>query len=201
MGDPIECAICLEDINNDDMIELQCNHKFHHECIINLCCNIRQSRNQNINEWMIELCPLCRTPITDDYTRICGQTDDGSPMIIIVDRNFSFSVDNGKTWSDPYENAIIIVEEMFGSAKTLLFERYSIIRDRSLYFTQSSSLKERNDLIEIYTFWPQNHETDDYLNDLLKRIEPTITICFTDKLACASVHLWLSLWWQHKNEL
>lgn len=46
----LSCAICLEDYrDNDNLGKLQCNHKFHYECIDNWFSN------SNI------ICPLCNT--------------------------------------------------------------------------------------------------------------------------------------------
>ena len=45
----LSCAICLEDYkDNDNLGKLQCNHKFHYECINNWFSNSN-------------ICPLCNT--------------------------------------------------------------------------------------------------------------------------------------------
>lgn len=45
------CTICMEEITNSDIKRLNCNHKFHQNCI---------------NEWLLEnnTCPICRAPQT-----------------------------------------------------------------------------------------------------------------------------------------
>jgi hypothetical protein len=60
MDNEIKCVICLDIIKNDDNIkELDCNHKFHQICFENFC---------KINgQHEIILCPLCRNNITNPY--------------------------------------------------------------------------------------------------------------------------------------
>jgi hypothetical protein len=53
-----ECAICLEDFNeedNPDIITLGCGHSFHRNCIINTCRHMQGPCT----------CPLCREPLTN----------------------------------------------------------------------------------------------------------------------------------------
>ena len=45
------CIICFEDMNNTNLVVLECCHKFHTECIITLI----KKRNRK--------CPICRTRI------------------------------------------------------------------------------------------------------------------------------------------
>ena len=53
--EPITCSICLDNISNSDVKELQCNHKFHRNCINiwlqdnNTCPLCRQSQDSNRN--------------------------------------------------------------------------------------------------------------------------------------------------------
>ena len=47
-----ECVICFEEISDNNMIKLSCNHSFHKNCIIELV----KKRNRK--------CPLCRNKIT-----------------------------------------------------------------------------------------------------------------------------------------
>jgi hypothetical protein len=53
-----ECAICFEELNNEDkenpIITLHCNHTFHRQCVINSCENVRLECK----------CPLCRKILT-----------------------------------------------------------------------------------------------------------------------------------------
>lgn len=53
-----ECAICFEELNNEDqenpIITLGCNHTFHRQCVINSCRNVHLECK----------CPLCRKPLT-----------------------------------------------------------------------------------------------------------------------------------------
>jgi Ring finger domain len=53
-----ECAICFEELNNEDqenpIISLGCNHTFHRQCVINSCGNVRVECK----------CPLCRRELT-----------------------------------------------------------------------------------------------------------------------------------------
>jgi len=200
MEEPKECAVCLESLA-ENKVQLQCGHWFHKACIVASCSAIRETRKYRAGEWIIESCPLCRAPITDDCTRICGHTEEGKPMIMLIAKNMSISLDEGDTWSDAYDNPVTAVTEIFGNAPELLFERYSVIRDRSLFFTQSSSLKTRNDLTEIFTFWPQNYDTDDFVCELVERIDPAINLIFTGKRAHANARVWLSLCWTHRLSL
>ena len=47
-----DCVICLENINKDNLIKLNCKHMFHKDCILTLI----KKRNRK--------CPLCRHRIT-----------------------------------------------------------------------------------------------------------------------------------------
>lgn len=54
-----ECAICLEDFNEEDnpnIITLNCGHSFHRNCIINTCRHMQGACT----------CPLCRQPLTPE---------------------------------------------------------------------------------------------------------------------------------------
>ena len=59
-----ECAICLEDLNNSEVIQLSkkdknlCGHKFHLECM-----SLRCKNSQNTETC---ICPLCRTPLSPE---------------------------------------------------------------------------------------------------------------------------------------
>ena len=61
-----ECAICFEELNNEDQenpfITLGCNHTFHRNCIINTC---RHQRGPC-------LCPLCRGVLTPEELNELG---------------------------------------------------------------------------------------------------------------------------------
>ena len=65
-GEPNEreddCAICLETLNNPDNpdITLSCQHKFHRNCMIDTCKNMRGAC----------LCPLCRRVLPFDDLNI-----------------------------------------------------------------------------------------------------------------------------------
>ena len=54
----IECAVCYEQINNDNFVYLNCNHEFCKTCIKTL---ITKTNCPNI-------CPLCRCDIRQIYT-------------------------------------------------------------------------------------------------------------------------------------
>lgn len=59
------CYICY-DINNNESVLLYCDHKFHHDCII-----------QNYNYTKQKECPYCRykykfLPLPEGKTPICG---------------------------------------------------------------------------------------------------------------------------------
>ena len=54
-----ECAICLENFNEEDnpnIITLNCGHSFHRNCIINTCTHMNDPCT----------CPLCRQPLTPE---------------------------------------------------------------------------------------------------------------------------------------
>ena len=64
-----ECAICLEDLNNSEVIQLSkkfsekqkkevCGHKFHLECMSEVC-----EKSPNTETCT---CPLCRTPLSPE---------------------------------------------------------------------------------------------------------------------------------------
>lgn len=54
------CPICITDfITNESVINLDCNHKFHIECLKNVKSNS---------------CPLCRCKIIEDETDLCTET-------------------------------------------------------------------------------------------------------------------------------
>ena len=55
------CSICLEEINSDDTISLECTHTFHNSCIEEWAKVSGKPKNDNF-EWV---CPLCRFTISD----------------------------------------------------------------------------------------------------------------------------------------
>ena len=57
-----DCAICLEKLNNPDNLDitLSCNHKFHRNCMIYTCRNMRGA------------CPLCRNELLSDDLNALG---------------------------------------------------------------------------------------------------------------------------------
>ena len=52
MGDVLECCICLDTINEEDYISLDCNHIFHKECLSKW---VGYSNKRSLID-----CPLCR---------------------------------------------------------------------------------------------------------------------------------------------
>ena len=57
-----KCAICLGKIRNYDLIETECNHPFHIECLEEWC-------KANYSKETV-LCPYCRQPINFDCSEI-----------------------------------------------------------------------------------------------------------------------------------
>ena len=57
-----KCAICLGKIRNYDLIETECNHPFHIECLEEWC------KTNHSKETV--LCPYCRQPINYDCSEI-----------------------------------------------------------------------------------------------------------------------------------
>ena len=69
MVDQDGCAICLEEIKEPPNISLECNHKFHDECIREWADKsgqvtyvVHQGQNQQTIVWE---CPLCRLKIRE----------------------------------------------------------------------------------------------------------------------------------------
>lgn len=138
---------------------------------------------------------MCRHPITDQMTRITGPSE-----TILVDKEFRVSVD-GRRWSEEYNDLDAIVWDHFGGEIKLCFERYSVIRDYSYYFARSETLKDREDLIRTFTFFPQDQTNDDHVHQLIDGIDPDVCIRFTQKNVVAKAKLWLSLVWMHNREI
>jgi hypothetical protein len=53
-----ECCVCLETMNNNHLMNIQCFHKICAECYARMLVN-------NLNT-----CPLCRLPFYNDYTSL-----------------------------------------------------------------------------------------------------------------------------------
>ena len=77
-----KCAICLGKIRNYDLVETECNHPFHFNCLKQWC---ERNRRKTIVP-----CPYCRQPINEDCSMIHQidyelQFREGEPILPMVD--------------------------------------------------------------------------------------------------------------------
>ena len=79
-----ECSICLDFLDNyNDILTLDCNHKFHYNCIKNVKNN---------------LCPYCRDKIIKK--NVCNQTHSASYFYVsYIKKNGLCTVCNLKTYN------------------------------------------------------------------------------------------------------
>lgn len=58
-----ECPICLEDLDNDNVVKLSCGHLLHCDCV-------RELFEKQLDEYIDLSCPICRNILmnTDHYT-------------------------------------------------------------------------------------------------------------------------------------
>lgn len=190
-----QCLVCLDNIEHGEGIRLECGHdEFHHECIIEWCKHIRAARNRH--NWTVEHCPKCRTFINSDMTRISGMDATGNHVIVLVDRDNRASMDNAVTWSGVYDNPDAIIDDFFGKdAVHLMFERYSFVLDRALYFSYSKDRDTRLDLIHSFTFYPQDHEDDALINRLIDTTSASLHVKTSVTHRPINLRFWLSLLW------
>lgn len=82
------CSICLEEINSDDTISLECTHTFHNSCIEEWAKVSGKPKNDNF-EWV---CPLCRFTISDTLEEVDSLNDTNIRYLTLVkfkrDRSF-----------------------------------------------------------------------------------------------------------------
>lgn len=186
----MECPICLEPINaSTQNVRLACNHAFHHECIIEHC------NEQRSNKYP-ENCPICRCPITDDITRIIGEH-----ATVYVSRDFRVSSDGGLTWTaHTYDDPRLILSDYFKDDElTLRFERYSITRQRCLWYTMSDDMASRDGAIMACTYFPGSNEDISHFKRILDTTGYRLKVAFGKSVM--PLHFWFSFLWSYKRAI
>jgi hypothetical protein len=65
------CAICLDELKQEDIITLSCGHRFHKVCITDACNKSRNTSNC--------FCPYCRKELTQEDKEQIGFTSTNTP--------------------------------------------------------------------------------------------------------------------------
>ena len=117
-GGEENCAICLEELNNgNENIRLNCNHKYHKNCMRNVC----QNRN------VICKCPLCRRGLNEEDMNELGLNEQGLGS---VDSTFPPNLETIEEFKDYINNKLR--RSRIEASRALSNELYEFVNTQSV---------------------------------------------------------------------
>ena len=151
MAEIIDCSICFEELNNEEEYVLNCNHKYHRDCI---------SRWLHTNP----TCPLCRQPVDADprYVQDEIMSEERRLQIEELEKILLLSA-RGLEWLFP-EQLNIEGESFTGQFKTALEtnDGKKVLNDLSDYFenNESTLYKTAQAALRFYNWLYPNTESE-----------------------------------------